>query len=227
MEKVFVTTENYQEFNDICDELRDPDGLVGPTLALVTGRAGRGKTEAARYHAVQTSAVYVRTLPVMTPLMVLREIAFELAALKPRTTASCLEIIEEEMARERRIVLVDEADLVPMKVLETLRGINERCGCPVVLIGEEELAARVAGRRRIVSRIRRRMEFRPLSQADLALFYAKAMGLKLSPGTAAVLHGRAGGDWRPAVTAAIAIERAVKASGLDHVPEELAREVAR
>lgn len=225
MKKVFVTTTNTQQFSELCAELQDTEGLVGPSLALVTGRAGRGKTEAARHYAVQTEAVYIRTLPVMTPAMVLREIAFELAAIKPFSSSACLDVIDAEMAKQTRLILVDEADQVSLKVLETLRGINERCGCPIVLIGEETLAGMVASRRRIVSRIRRRMVFGPLAQSDLALFYHEAVDVKISPAVAGILHRHSRGDWRPALVAAVAVERALRASDLKEVTEELAQEV--
>jgi len=226
MKKVFVTTENTQQFDEICSELQAPD-LVGPSLALVTGRAGRGKSEAAKHYAINSNAVYILMLQDTTPVMALRNIAFELSAIKPRTTDACVEIIGAEMQKERRLILADEADLVPLKTLEMLRGINERCGCPILFLGEDDLMARVASRRRIVSRIRRRMGFGPVSQTDLILFCSESLGVKITPSVAGILHRYSKGDWRPAVTAAAAIWRAIQASGIDEVTEELIREIVK
>lgn len=227
MKQVFIKTENYTEFAGICDELISPDSAVGPSMAMVTGRAGRGKTEASRFYAVNTDAVYVRTLPVMSPLMVLREIAFELSTIRPYSTAAALSIIDEEMAKRRRLVLIDEADLIRMDVLETLRGINERCGCPVVLIGEEDLAQKVASRRRIHSRIRHKMVYRPITQVDIAMFYAQALGVEPDSRALTALYKRSKGDWRPMVKSAADIERAMRASGLSQLTYELVEEVMR
>ena len=227
MKQVFVKTENFTEFAGICDELISPESAVGPSMAMVTGRAGRGKTESSRFYAVNSDAIYVRTLPVMSPLMVLREIAFELSAIRPYSTAAALSIIDEEMAKRRRIVLIDEADLIRMEVLETLRGINERCGCPVVLIGEEDLAQKVGSRRRIHSRIRRKMNFRPITQADIALFYGQSLGVEPEPKALGGLFKNCKGDWRTMVKSAADIERAMRASSLSRITHELADEVLR
>jgi len=226
MEPVFVKTANYVQFAEVCDELASDAGRVGPSLALIWGRAGRGKTESARYYAVQKGAVYVRTLPIMTPLAVLREIAFDLVAEKPHTTTRCVDIISHELRGKRRVILIDEADLLKMDVLETLRGINEVCSAPVVLIGEEQLPNRVAPRRRIVSRIRMRQEFGPLAQPDIAVFFKHAMKVELAPACVSALFKKSGGDWRPMLTRAIAIERAMKASDIREVTVGLIEAVA-
>ena len=226
MEPVFVKTENYAQFAEVCDELGSDSGRIGPSLALIWGRAGRGKTEAARYYAVQRDAVYVRTLPIMTPLAVLREISFDLVAEKPHTTARCLELIQRELSGRRKVILIDEADLLKMDVLETLRGLNEITGSPIVLIGEEMLPGRVASRRRIVSRIRLKQEFGPLAQPDIAVFFKHAMKLELNPDCVSALYKKSGGDWRPMLTRAIAIERAMRASGLREVTSQLIEEIA-
>ena len=113
--------------------------------------------------------------------MVLREITFELAGMRPTRSDACLSIISEEMARMRRLIIIDEADLLAMQILEMLRNLNERYDCPVLLIGEDELKGKVASRRRISSRIRRRLEFNPVTQADVVFFFRQSLGTALSP----------------------------------------------
>lgn len=215
MENIFIKTSNYLKFMEICNELAGDGGQIGPSLAMVWGRAGRGKTAAAQYWAVQHDGIYVRTLPIMTPLAVLREIAFYVSQEKPHTTRRCLDLIQAD--KRRRVILIDEADLLHMEVLETLRGVNEITGSPIVLIGEEPLPGRVASRRRIVSRIRLRQEFGPLAQPDIAVFFKHAMKIELTPDCVSALYKKSGGDWRPMLTKALAIERAMKASDLREV----------
>lgn len=226
MKQVFVPTSNYRQFQDIGLELLSPSSSIGPSLAMVTGRAGRGKTESARFFAVNTDdAIYIRTLPVMTPTMLLSEIVFEIQGIRPRTTRQCLSILEAEGATRCRLIILDEADLLPMKLLETMRGLNERTGFPIMLIGEDELIHKVASRRRILSRIRRRMEFGPITQQDISVFYREAMGLILPGEIAAMLHKATGGDWRPMVKIAADIERAMRASGAQELTMELAKKI--
>jgi len=214
MKQVFITTPSHQAMERVCKEISDPSGLVGPTIVKVTGRAGLGKTESSKKIAVDHDAIYVRTLNIMSPLMVLREIAWELSAIRPRTTGGCLDLITDEMGRRPRAVLVDEADLLPMKCLEMLRGMNERCGCPIVLIGEEDLTQKIASRRRIVSRIRASVHFHPITGTEIQSFYKQALDIEIPPDAASHLAAVCCGDWRPLVTATVRIDRAMRASGV-------------
>lgn len=226
MKQEFIETANTKKFNELCSELADRSSLIGPSLAMVTGPAGRGKTEAAKHHATQTDAVYIPPLNTRTPPMVLREIAFELAKVRPTRSDTCLSIIGDEMSKDRRLIIIDEADLLAMNILEMLRNLNERFSCPILLIGEDELKGKIASRRRLASRIRRKMEFSQVTQQDIAFFFKQSLGVRL-PQEASILiqqHGR--GDWRPVLTAAIAIERAMKASDAE-VTEELVKNVLK
>jgi len=226
MKQEFIETANTKKFNELCSELADRSSLIGPSLAMVTGPAGRGKTEAAKHHATQTDAVYIPPLNTRTPPMVLREIAFELAKVRPTRSDTCLSVIGDEMSKDRRLIIIDEADLLAMNILEMLRNLNERFSCPILLIGEDELKGKIASRRRLASRIRRKMEFSQVTQQDIAFFFKQSLGVRL-PQEASILiqqHGR--GDWRPVLTAAIAIERAVKASNAE-ITEELVKNVLK
>ena len=152
MKNVFIETANTRKFFDICDELADSGSMTGPSLAMVTGQAGRGKSEAAKRHATQADSIYIPPMNIRSPAMVLREIAFELAGIRPGRSDTCLNVIESEMAKDRRLIIIDEADLLTFQILEMLRNVNERYACPVLLIGEEGLKGRITSRRRIASR---------------------------------------------------------------------------
>jgi len=227
MQNEFIVTENVSRFNDICAELESEESLIGPSLAMVTAPAGRGKSEAAKHYAIQNSTIYLPPFNTRSPLMLLREITFELCAAKPGRLEACLTLISEEMARERRLVIIDEADLLPMKILEMIRNVNERCACPILLLGEQDLRGKIANRRRIASRIRRQMEFGPITQPDIVLFFRKALQIALAPEGAAMLQRYSKGDWRPVLTKGIEIERAMKASGLTELPLDLLKELLR
>lgn len=221
MKNEFIETINVNKFDKMCRELESPSALMGPSLAMATGPAGRGKTEAARHYAVGGNAVYIPPMNIRSAPMVLREIAFELGGVRPRQSEACLTVIGEEMAKERRIIFIDEADLLAMSILEMLRNLNERYACPIVLIGEEGLRGKVESRRRLGSRIRRRLEFTAISQQDIAYFFKRCLGLKTSAEVLIALHKYCRGDWRPVLTAAIGIERAMKVSNLKEISVEL------
>lgn len=227
MRNEFIETANTKKFNDICKELANPMSLIGPSLGMVTGPAGRGKSVAAKHYATQTDAVYIPPLNVRTPAMMLREIAFDLAKVRPNRSEACLAVIGDEMMKERRLIIIDEADLLSMQILEMLRNINERFSCPIILLGEDELKGKVASRRRLASRIRRRMEFSPVTQQDITFFFRQALDLKLSPDVTLPIHRHSNGDWRPVLSIAVSIERAMKASNLTEITPEMVKDVTK
>lgn len=225
MKNEFIQTSNISKFNDICAELEDPQSLIGPSLAMVTGPAGRGKSEAAKQYASRGTAIYLPPLNIRSAPMLLREITFELCKVRPGRSETCLRIIGDEMSKDRRLIIVDEADLLHMQILEMLRNLNERYSCPVLLIGEDGMKNRIDSRTRLKSRIRMRMEFSPLTQPDIVLFLRKALDIKPAPEVVTALHKHSNGDWRPVLTATIAIARAMRASGLTEVSIDLVKDI--
>jgi hypothetical protein len=227
MKPEFIETSNTKKFDEICDEMTSPSSLIGPSIAEITSPAGRGKSETAKHYAVNSDAIYIPPMNIRTPAMVLREICFELAGTRPSRSDACLTIIGEEMAKNRRLIMIDEADLLQMACLEMLRNVNERFACPIMLIGEEELKGKLGSRRRLSSRIRRRMDFGPIGQHDIAYFFKTSLNIKAAPDVTSAIHKHANGDWRPVLTAAIGIERAMKASNLKDITVEMVNDVLK
>lgn len=225
LKECFLTTTNVVRFNEICDEVEDPAGLIGPSLLEVTGSAGRGKSETAKKRTVNTDAIYLPPMNQRTPLMLLREITFELNQTKPGRIELCLDMIGREMSREPRLIIIDEADLLPMPLLEMIRNVNERYSCPILLIGEDGLAGKLASRRRLSSRIRLKMEFGPVSQADIGMFFNKALDLELSPSVTEVIQKYSKGDWRPVLSLAASVDRARSASGFSELTKDIVKRI--
>ena len=172
-------------------------------------------------------AIYIPPLNVRSPTMVLREITFDLSKLRLHRSDACLTVIGEEMVKDRRLIIIDEADLLSMQILEMLRNLNERYACPIVLIGEEELKGRISSRRRLASRIRRKMEFAPVTKEDIAFFFNQSLEVKLPPDAAGLIQRHSSGDWRPVLTLAVAIERAMIASGIKEITAEMVSNVIK
>ena len=169
---VFVKTANVKRFDDLCDELVAPQGDLTSSIGVVMGRAGRGKTKAARHYAVQHSeAVYVLFIDGFSLVDVAREIAFEIGGIRPRTFRACLDVIDEATLQQRRLIIIDEADKMPKRYFEMLRGLNERCACPIVLVGEEPLRKALDSERRLKSRVRQMVVFEPVLLTDIAAYY--------------------------------------------------------
>jgi len=225
LKNTFLISENVLTFKGINDELRDPASLNGSSCAQVTAPAGAGKSETAKWIAVNSNDIYIPPMNQRTPLMLLREIEFELVKEKHYRIETCLDVIGQEMGRERRVIMLDEADLLKFSILEMCRNINERYGCPFVFIGENGLAGKLARERRMTSRLRRKMTFDPVSQADISLYFENALGLSLPPSDVALVQRHSKGDWRPVLTLAVSIDRAIFASGLKEIPKGLVGQI--
>lgn len=227
MKQEFIRTGNTKVFEGMCDEMTSVTSLIGPSLAMVTGPAGRGKTEAAKHYSVNSTAIYIPPMNIRSPAMVLREISFELSGMRPSRSDACLTIIGEQMAQNRRLIMIDEADLLKMECLEMLRNVNERFACPIMLIGEEELKGKVGSRRRLASRMRRRMEFGPITREDISFFFQASVGVKAGADVTSAIHRHANGDWRPVLTTASHIEQAMKTSGINTITLEMVHDAIK
>jgi DNA transposition AAA+ family ATPase len=220
MRDCFIPTQNYQKAAALCEELMGP--ALGVEMAAITGRAGRGKTTVAeRIYATNKNTVYVLYHEDWSYSELLRDITFRLCGTRPRYRQICFEMIQNEMARQRRIIMVDEADRMNVKCLNVLRNIHDVCKVPVLLIGEDDLKRKMEKENRLISRLRSTLLFDPVNQADVVVFFKSALGQPITPEMAGRLLMHSGGDFRNVLTDAVAIERMMKASGVDRVMDRI------
>jgi len=226
MKDIFINTQNYQRMTALCDELLGAS--LGVEMAAVVGRAGRGKTTAAeRIYTTNPNTVYVLYHEAWSFSELLREITFKLCGTRPRFRQQCFEMIQTEIGNRRRIIMVDEADRMNLKVLNVLRNIHDVCKTPVLLIGEEELNNKLSRERRLISRLRDMVSFGPVNQADVVVWYRQAMDMQVPGDLAAKLLNHAQGDFRNVLTDALAVERIMQASGIGAITERVVDEVCK
>jgi DNA transposition AAA+ family ATPase len=145
-----------------------------------------------------------------------------LAKVRPITFGACLSLIHEACGRSRRLIIIDEADKLPVSFLELIRGINERCSVPVLLTGEEGLKAKVDRVPRLCSRIRRPVVlYEQINFVDVGAFYSTACGIDIDRHIAETLTKRCRGAWRSLVNDALALARMGRASGIATVTPEM------
>jgi hypothetical protein len=220
---VVVPTRSVNAFVLLADDLADPEGSQCSSLGMVIGTAARGKTHTAQWYVRNHyDACYVLFVEGSTRVQLLRDICEALANARPITFGGCLDLIHETCAKRRRIIIIDEADKMPVAFLELLRGINERCKVPVMLSGEEALKAKVDRVPRLRSRIRNPVVlYEPIGPVDVAAFYALACGIEIELETAEALAKRSRGAWRVLVNDALALARMGRASGIATITPEM------
>jgi len=223
---VFIATENYQKTSELVNELIAT--AYGVEMAVITGRAGRGKpTAAERIYATNPGTVYVLYQEGWSYIELLREITFRLCGTRPRYRQTCFEMVANELAAKRRVIMIDEADRMNLRCLNGVRNIHDICRVPVLMIGEEALASHLEAERRLISRVRASIAFAAVSQADVVVFFSQALGQKLTPDYAARLIKHAGGDFRRVLTGAVRAERIMRASGIDTITDAVINAVVK
>jgi hypothetical protein len=227
MKDVFISTGNFHRCEELYNWLLGEQ--YGVELGAVLGRAGRGKTTAARrIYSMNGHATYVRFEEWLTHIGLLREITFATAGVRPKSTQACFDLLEKELAGPgKKIVLLDEADRMGIRHFNAMRDLHDVFQVPIIFIGEEPLEAKLFQERRIKSRIRDVLKFEEIGQIDVVVFYKEALEVAVRPQAAARLARHAQGDFRLVVKDALAIEHMMKVSGIGELTDAIVDEVCK
>lgn len=220
---VLVMNGNVVNFQELADDLRDPNSSLSSSIGMVIGTAERGKTHTAKWYVQENqNAAYVLFVDGSSKVQLLRDICAAIAFTRPFSFSSCVATLEEACKYNRHLVIIDEADKLPVQMLEMLRGINERCNLPFLLVGEEGLKTKTDRVPRLRSRIRQPIVlFERARSVDVAAYYHEAAGLEISRETAERLARHAQGGFRSIVNDSIALSKMSKASALDTITEKM------
>lgn len=220
---VLVMNQNVMNFQALADDLSDPTGSLSSSIGMAIGTAERGKTHAAKWYAQENqNACYVLFVDGSSKVQLLRDICDVVAHTRPYSFSACVATLEESCKYNRRLVIIDEADKLPVQLLEMLRGINERCNLPFLLVGEEGLKTKTDRVPRLRSRIRQPIVlFEKARSVDVAAYYHEAAGLQITRETAERLARHANGGFRSIVNDSIALSKMSKASALDTITEKM------
>lgn len=221
----FITTKNTIALDNLAKDLLDPTTTLNASIGVVYGRAGYGKTTAIKHFcATNERAIYVLFCEGYSTNMLMKAISREFGAVPCFSFDKNLEQIRQATAVYRRLICIDEADHMPLKVLETIRGLNELCGVPIMLVGEYGLQAKMGSLPRMESRIRSKpVEFEPLSTFDISSFYLDACGIDLTGKDKLLqqLLKRCHGDFRIMVNDAHQIVTAMNTYGMTELNQEV------
>lgn len=143
-------------------------GRDTPRLGAFFGYSGYGKTVAAGFAAARTNAFYVCAKSVWTQRTLLEAIASELGITKmARTAPAILAQVIEQLTIFPRPLVIDEMDfLVKRQAVEIIRDIHDSTSIAIMMIGEEDLPAKLKEWERFDNRIRVSTAAQPASDED-------------------------------------------------------------
>ncbi|EMF4353013.1 AAA family ATPase [Providencia rettgeri] len=140
---VYVATLMARKGRDVI-RMAHMDGDIN----VIYGDAGMGKTMIMRQYAKEhLDAVLIEADPGYTARVVLEELCNKLGLSKRGNMHELSEAIIQTLRDSGRIILVDEAENLPYRALETLRRIHDKSGVGIVLAGMPRLILNLKGKR--------------------------------------------------------------------------------
>jgi DNA transposition AAA+ family ATPase len=212
----FVQTASVRDLTEAMTGLMNRGAGV-PSLSLVQGPAGLGKTEATQWYAARKGGRYLVANALWTERWMLSDLYAALKGLKSadfstkkRAYEECLRL----MRGDSLPIFIDEADRIALRTghLEALRDLSDRTGTPIVFVGTELVSLRLKQREQFASRISAEVSFRGLTVDEVKMVAADIYGLNLAEEPAAKLRVACDGYFRDLVVVLDHLGRAARAS---------------
>lgn len=223
-----IQTENHIATCRLCDDLLSPESLLSASIGVVLGKAGFGKTTTVKRYAVDNDNAAYILYRGDSKSALFRRISEALIGRCAYTYDANIRLIEEATLACRKLIIIDEADRIPLKLLEDLRTLNEDGAVPLLLVGEPMLSTLTKRADRIESRIRKPIiTFKPLDAVILTAYYKKVANLDLCPDIARKLVSVCNRDFRVAANDLQHIVNIMNANGMQEVTMEVVNESQR
>ena len=167
MNKTFIKTKNVVNFVSLMNELQNLPPNI-PKMALVYGDYGLGKSETIKWWTFKNDCVYVRANQGMTTRWLLSAIAEELDVEYYWHIDETFREVENALIRHKTTIIIDEIDyLIDVKSIETLRDLHDRTGCPLVLVGMDQVDKKLSRYPHLVDRIYKKFRFESYDSNDI------------------------------------------------------------
>ena len=116
--------------------------------AVLYGQAGLGKTKIlTEYHKRNPDALLLDTDPSYTAKITVKRLAELVGTSSTGSLNDVMDGIISKLKGSERLIMVDEAELLPLRALECLRRIHDKTGCGLVLAGMPRLLINLRGKR--------------------------------------------------------------------------------
>lgn len=195
-----------------------------PGIGSFYGPSGLGKSFAAAYasHPAGFNGVYVECHVYDTMKSLVESIAKALGLNVKGTIASIMGQIIEALAIGGRPLILDEADvLVDSNRLELVRNLHDASGAAVLIIGEQDLPAKLKRHERFDNRV---LVWQPAARCTLAdldmLAKQYAASITIAPELKKRVLTETDGITRRVVTNLVAIKRWCDAKGAKEAPAD-------
>lgn len=168
MRSVFVQNGNVGRFIGAMNALAD-SANGGDKMALVTGSAGRGKTHTAIWYASCNDALYLRAEDNWGGnfRIFLRSLIWECGQKPARWTDELVRQAKDILRERRRPLIIDEADYLDRRTINTLRDLHDTVGAPIVMIGMARITRAVLSEQTVWSRITQSVQFHDLARDEI------------------------------------------------------------
>ncbi|EMB3124646.1 AAA family ATPase [Salmonella enterica] len=117
-------------------------------ICVLYGAAGLGKTMILKeYSRRDSNVIFIEADPGFTARTLLEELCGRLRLSKNGNIHALIEACVEKLKDSGRLLVIDEAELLPYRALEVIRRLHDKAGIGVVLAGMPRLIVNLKGKR--------------------------------------------------------------------------------
>ncbi|EBM0565260.1 ATPase [Salmonella enterica] len=117
-------------------------------ICVLFGAAGLGKTMILKEYARRDSnVIFIEADPGFTARTLLEELCGRLRLSKNGNIHALIEVCVEKLKDSGRLLVIDEAELLPYRALEVIRRLHDKAGIGVVMAGMPRLIVNLKGKR--------------------------------------------------------------------------------
>lgn len=153
-------------------------------MGIIYGGAGVGKTTCLKeYQRANPACVLIEPDTGFTAKVLLQELCRALGQDSRGNIHEMTERVVETLRGSGRMLMIDEAELLPLRALESIRRIHDKSGCAVMLVGMPKLLLNLKGPfaefKQLYSRVSVRLDVgENLSEADLRQMIKETLGIE-------------------------------------------------